>query len=58
MNKPSKVKREDIEVYENIGNVYDADSQCRLALGEDAKSCYRAEKDEVLYLYTKMSEIT
>uniref|UniRef100_A0A7M5WQB7 Peptidase M12B domain-containing protein n=1 Tax=Clytia hemisphaerica TaxID=252671 RepID=A0A7M5WQB7_9CNID len=39
--------RENLELYGNAGNVYDVDSQCQFVLGDGAKACYQADKDQI-----------
>jgi hypothetical protein len=47
-NSPPQSKRENIEVYDNAGAVYDSDLQCRFTFGDGAKACYQSDQDEVL----------
>ena len=50
-NPAIQSKRENIEVYENAGGVFNEDSQCRFAFGDGAKACYQSDKNEVKFSF-------
>lgn len=46
-NDAPRDKREEISTYKNPGDIYDADTQCRYAIGDKAKQCYEDDTDMV-----------
>ncbi|XP_057290621.1 A disintegrin and metalloproteinase with thrombospondin motifs 16-like isoform X2 [Hydractinia symbiolongicarpus] len=46
-NDAPRDKREEISTYKNPGDIYDADTQCRYAIGDKAKQCYEDDTDMI-----------
>ena len=47
-NPVPQSKRQNIEIYENAGAVFNGDSQCRFAVGDGGKACYQSDQDQVI----------